>query len=182
MSSTASTQPGVLPEVTLPRSRRRGLVVALYATYALGVAAYFWGHAVVKPAVGKLSWGALLAGGFLAFLMLVAAIGFTLIAATRSITERRMRELDEREQQVRDAAFRPAYLVTTLLFLGALLYVTVGLDAGFLRVGHVEAMFWGMVLVQQTLPSAVVAWTEDDPPADLEPAEPFGAGRVARAH
>jgi MFS family permease len=74
--------------------------------------------------------------------------------------------LDERQRGVRDAAYRTSFLIISILLLGVALYLMLanGFGWSMLRSGEdAQAIFWGVLLVITTLPTAVIAWTTPDP-------------------
>jgi hypothetical protein len=114
------------------------------------------------PATG-IDWAIMVAAGGLAFsclLFIWRAAGGLVLATTHL--------LDERQRSVRDRAFRIAYLILSLVFLAG----TAFYSWRFVRPEQSHGTHFvlpvgiGVILLSLTLPLAVVAWTEPDPPED----------------
>lgn len=146
------------------RRRHRLAVLALYVGYP-SVVGLLWlgsqlhrGWSPLRAALTvplALSVVAVLVGGFI--LLSRPAINLPNIAD---------RDLDERQRQVRDRAYRIAYrLAGGALFLVSLI-TFVALSAGrpvAPTPESAQAAFWGVFIVVTTLPTAIIAWTEPDP-------------------
>lgn len=145
----------------LPQSQRRIAVVMTYAGLATTVA-LLWGRAS-----GDLpGWSIWLA----ALGAIVAVAGFGGISATATRATWWRAPLDERDQAVRDHAYRRSYWVVTCLTLLALLYAMLAADRpGWWmpsRQEHYWSLFVVLALVAGSLPTAIVAWIEPDMTAD----------------
>lgn len=75
------------------------------------------------------------------------------------------KDLDERQIQVRDNAYRYAYMgLATGLLLGGIYYTLAVDKALWLPSTYDQANYflWGIILLTLTLPSAILAWTEPE--------------------
>lgn len=148
------------------RLRRRGLVVAFYASLVLGclfsllIHSYSGTSGLVGLYVGMVATFLLLAACYGALVHLLPDYGP--VGSHTLHTSR-----DERQEQVRHAAYVRAYwILTTLLCATSALFLS-SAASGIL---HVTSGFLGKPLVPAaaivlavSLPSAVIAWTEPDP-------------------
>ncbi len=142
------------------RSRRRALVVATYVGYAAFLAVLYAGYTAHWP-LGLGVLALLLFGGTaLAFVQLIRAPGY----AADTLDAR----LDERQRQVRDRAYRSAYYALTLLFgvLSLIFMYAAGSDTSWQGIRDQALLLPWLTFLPGSLPTAVVAWTEPDPPAD----------------
>ena len=147
----------------MARSRRRLLVLATYLCFAVFLVVMYRGY-TAEP-----RWPGLL--GLVAVILFVAtaAAFMRLVTAPGYAADTLDRPLDERQRLVRDRAYRLAYYVLTLLFgalsLGAL-YAASNDDAwSSVRVATLFVPW--LTFLPGSLPTAVVAWTEPDPPEDI---------------
>ena len=72
-------------------------------------------------------------------------------------------QLDERQVQVRDRAYRIAYMVVSTLIILSLIYLMLTADFNWaMPVGYnqLNPFFWGAWTIIVVLPSAILAWTE----------------------
>ncbi len=74
-------------------------------------------------------------------------------------------ELDERQMQIRNLAYRNAYIGVSALIVIILLYLL--LAEGFrlpVPIGYnqINPLFWTIWTIVMTLPSAILAWTEPE--------------------
>jgi hypothetical protein len=78
------------------------------------------------------------------------------------------RRLDERQRLVRDRAYRVAYHALTILFGGLSLLVmyAAGNDEGWPALRETALLLPWLTFLPGSLPTAVVAWMESDPPDD----------------
>jgi hypothetical protein len=144
-------------------SRRRGLVVTFYASLVLGC--------VFSPLIHMHSGGSvgLYAGMRASFLFFAACFGtlermlrdYGFIGSQLLHTSR-----DERQEQVRHAAYVRAYwimvtllCVTSSVFLSSAASGTLRLTLGFLAKPLLPV---AAIVLMVSLPSAVIAWTEPD--------------------
>jgi hypothetical protein len=144
------------------QGQRRGLVVATYLGFTAFLAVLYRGSTTEPRWQGWLGPLALLlfAATALAFVRVVTSPGFAADTVDR--------QLDERQRLVRDHAYRSAYYGLTLLF-GALSLVVMyaaGDDAGWSAMREAALLLPWLTFVPGSLPSAIVAWTEPDPPED----------------
>lgn len=145
----------------MSRSQRRVAVTGCYLGYAaLGTT---WCLAAGRP--DGLDWAVVILAGVVSLAALFAVwrgAGGLILASAHL--------LDERQRAVRDRAFRIAYLIVSVVFLAAaLLYSRLALRAtagGPVAYHDLLPLGIGAVLITLTLPLAVVAWTEPDPPED----------------
>jgi len=146
------------------RSRRRGLVVVLYASYALLIACFALAE---RSGLGLMFAAGLLPSGLALISAFWALSQLALPYATEG-TGRNAELVDERQLQVRDRAFYRAYQILSSLF--GLWVVYEGIARTNERqwfwvpqtFGDYQAIVWGYLLVAMTLPSALIAWTEPD--------------------
>ena len=146
----------------MPRRRRRALVVAIYVSFAAFMVAMYAGY---TAAPRWPTWLAVLA----IVLFAATAAGFIrLVTAPGYAADTVDRRLDERQRQIRDRAYRSAYYALTVLF-GAL-------TLGVMYAAAIEEIWAGardaalllpwLTFLPGSLPTAVVAWGEPDPPTD----------------
>lgn len=143
--------------------------MATYGGYAAMVAA-FW----LKANADLPGWPAVLP--VLAGVVMFAGLS-TIVSGSggrRDLANETDAALDERERQVRDHAYRFAYVGVASAFMLLITYAAIVHDSGRGWLPRTwnesQAIVWGVLLLTWTLPSAVVAWTEPDPIAD-EPTE-----------
>jgi hypothetical protein len=102
-----------------------------------------------------------------------------LFVSTHRIADRPTSSLDERERSVRNRAYRTAYLIVfyglTAVIGGALLLFFSGSEVASRWVSHPAShpaalTGFGVATLQlvSLLPSAIIAWTEQDEPIDFE--------------
>jgi hypothetical protein len=139
-------------------------VLATYLGYPLAVAIFWIAEAqdlgVWFRILGLIA-GAVHAAGFFA----LCTRGF----GAWSIANDPDSALDEREQHIRDRAYRPSYWAVSLILLIAVAYVQLASDFDWWlpdSAGAFTAMTWIAIFVTATLPTAVIAWTEPDAPVD----------------
>lgn len=76
------------------------------------------------------------------------------------------KNLDERQIQVRNNAYRHAYTVIASLVVVIGLYYAIALDKDALWIpqtyDQASYFLWGAILLTMTLPSAILAWTEPE--------------------
>jgi len=138
------------------RRVRRSLVLACYLGYAGMVASWAlldhpWRWVLVIP----LGLGA------------VWAMSMLLAPSLLGVSDGADADLDERQIQARNRAYVWAYRALGTLVTLAALYYMIATDSGWWLPrswNEVQALFWGVWLLATTLPTAIVAWTEADPP------------------
>lgn len=151
-----------LPEPT--RVWRRRAVLAAYGGYALTVAIFWLGYAAdLGPKVRALGFipGIVYLAGF--FLLCSRGLGAWSIANDSDSA------LDERQQWVRDRAYRPSYWIVSLILLLGATYVLEADNADWWLPNSAEAfqgIIWTLIFVTMTLPTAIIAWSEPDVPAE----------------
>lgn len=76
------------------------------------------------------------------------------------------KDLDERQVQIRNNAYRHAYTVMASLVVLFGLYYAIALDKSVLWIpqtyDQASYFLWGAILLTMTLPSAILAWTEPE--------------------
>ena len=162
------------------RSRRRGLVVVLYASYASLIACFALAD---KSGIGLVFAAGLLPSG-VALMSAFWAVSQLALPYSTEGSGRKPELVDERQLQVRDRAFYRAYQILSSLF--GLWVVYEGIARTNERqwfwvpqtFDEYQAIVWGYLLVSWTLPSALIAWTEPDL-ADSDDA-PANEWRLAR--
>ncbi len=146
------------------RSRRRGLVIVLYASYAVLVTCFALAE---KSGIGLVFTAGLLPSGLALMSAFWAISQLALPYATEGMG-RNEQLVDERQLQVRDRAFYRAYQILSSVF--GLWVVYEGIARTNERqwfwvpqtFDEYQAIVWGYLLVSMTLPSALIAWTEPD--------------------
>lgn len=146
------------------RSRRRSLVVVLYASYALLVTCFALAE---RSGFGLIFAAGLLPSG-LALMSAFWAISQLALPYATEGSGRNEQLVDERQLQVRDRAFYRAYQILSSVF--GLWVVYEGIARTNERqwfwvpqtFDEYQAIVWGYLLVSMTLPSALIAWTEPD--------------------
>ncbi len=148
------------------RTGRRRKVVALYGSYVLICAATAT-RALVDSTPGRILAGTLLLIGVVA-----AAYGFFSLMGRTFINAPNIREsaLDERQRERRNDAIQRSLPVLGMVSALCLLYAMIvnTLVPAWQNATVVEALFWAVFLLCVSLPSAIIAWTEPDPPASDE--------------
>ncbi len=74
-------------------------------------------------------------------------------------------QLDERQVQTRNQAYRYAYMIISTILVCLLAYLMLATDFRWplpVSSSQVNPVFWSFWLLVLTLPSAVLAWTEQD--------------------
>lgn len=147
----------------MPRDARRRLVVAMYAAFAAFLAIMYFGYTATPRwpwPLGVLAVAAFLATGY-GFVRLVYAPGYAADTVDRF--------LDERQRLVRDQAYRAAYYPVTalLLVLSLVVMYAAGGDASWSALRDLAPFVPWVAFVVGSLPTAIVAWSEPDPPEDL---------------
>jgi hypothetical protein len=115
---------------------------------------------------------------FILFALTFAADG-ALFIATRRVTDRPTSTLDERQQAVRNRAYRTAYLLVfyalSLIVGGAMLLFFTGNEVGPNWPAHPAShpaliSGFGVAALQlvSLLPTATIAWMEQDEPEDFD--------------
>ncbi len=155
------------------RETRRRAVLALYLGYPAFIAALWCGsyfnrgqqHLAATPfllvviaAMAAMLWG-----------------GYILLARTAiNLPNISDRVLDERQRRVRDEAYRVSFRLMSGILFGAALYMLLALSFGW-PTPHsgdaVHVLFWAVFITTTTLPTAVIAWTTDEPPGHDEEME-----------
>ena len=146
----------------LPRNRRRSLVLATYAAFAAFMLVMYRGYTATPR------WPAELAVGAVILFVLTATAFVRLVGAPGWAADTLDRRLDERQRLVRDRAYRVAFYVLTLLFGAGCLAVmyAAGSEAGWGAMRELALFAPWLTFVPGSLPTALVAWTELDPPED----------------
>jgi hypothetical protein len=140
-------------------------VVATYGGYA-AVVGLFWLNANADLPL----WTAVLL--LLAGLVLLAGLLSIFFGQGHAVDLANQTDaaLDERERQVRDRAFRFAYIWLAAAFTLLVTYAAIASDSGLGWLPRTwnerQAVLWGVNLLAWTLPTASVAWMEPDPVED----------------
>jgi hypothetical protein len=98
------------------------------------------------------------------------ALWFLLDQATVGVLRLDRGELDERQQVVRDRAYRRAYRVVQVILAAFLVAAWAGPRPVTLSGYRWQAVLTGLAWAALVLPTVVVAWTEPVDPDDLRPA------------
>lgn len=159
-SASQSASTSVATTSTSTRHLRRVAVIAIYLGYLLmtllwtPAKALGWGWAVIVSSLG-----------------LLAVMGYAMLMVSQYgiMSSQNKASLDERQEAVRNRAYRLAYGILGALACFAALYLYIAADSGSLWLpttsNELQAAFWGVLLLTSTLPAAVLAWTEPDPVA-----------------
>jgi hypothetical protein len=144
------------------RPKRRCLVAAVYASYIL-----LWVFGASSRGSSGVELGINLLGLAVSGLILggcwLALAGFTreygLPGDSRMFTSR-----DERQTAVRHRAFVRAYWIVTAVICSGTVYTLVAPAIGLGLPGpeYRNPLLFGAILLSTTLPSTVIAWTEND--------------------
>ena len=146
--------------------RRRMLVVALYMSYGCILVPFWLAHAVAKPLLalalpvflicGVLFWG---------LSQLTQVYAYSSSGESSPLT-------DERQAQVRDRSFTKAYWILAFMLCFGIIYVMLASDFGWWSPdrNEMQSVFFGVILLTATLPSAVIAWVEGDEIDDTDQA------------
>jgi sterol desaturase/sphingolipid hydroxylase (fatty acid hydroxylase superfamily) len=151
------------------RRQRRRLVAGTYLGYAGLLAAFTLVYYVLdhSNSVGLALLG--LAGSVVAIAITLGSY-LALLSSTLNYPNLPQRMLDERQQAVRDRAYRIAFHLLTGLSLLAVLYCMLAALSGRLWLprtfNEFQAVFWGVLILATTLPTAVISWTEPEPPEE----------------
>ena len=147
----------VFPSVS-PRRSRRALVLAAYLGYAALVLAWML---LVPP----LRWVVVLPLG----LLVVCATVRLQIPARLGISDGPDSALDERQIAARNVQYLNAYRVLGAAVVLLALYYVLAQDRGWWlpsSFGETQATFWAVWILAVTLPSALIAWTEEEAPGE----------------
>lgn len=146
-----------------PQHRRRFAVVTLYLGYLAGLLFCL------------LTFRGFLPHGLGMVLMIVSGLGVLLgligvMQSRATLFLGSIEMLDERQRAIRDRAYYSAYRALSVIGVGGVLYLALvqlrRLPQVQLGSGEAMLLAGGAVLLLLTLPSAIMAWTEPDPPED----------------
>lgn len=145
--------------VPLKRTYRRAIVLACYLGYAAMTAS--WALLEIP-----LRWVFAIPLGFIC----IVSMGLLLMPHVLGVADGSDEMLDERQVRLRNQTYLNAYRgLGTLVMLGAL-YGYIATDSGTWWIpkssSELQAVFWGVMLIALSLPTAIAAWTEPDPPVD----------------
>lgn len=144
------------------RQRRRAAVVATYLGYLAMSGAWYVASAQRSAGLFVL---VLVLGVVMLTGLAVLLTSWVWYAANETTAK-----LDERQQQVRDRAYLHSYRLFAGIVTLVAVYGGLAWDTGLWLPqtwNQVQAVVWGVLLAAMTLPSAVVAWTAPDAPAEL---------------
>lgn len=147
--------------------RRLAAVVSVvaYPVIAFGLEADL---TPVRDAVGAVGYTAVLAVPVLVWALAVAVV----YQFRRRLAQAPDEQLDERERELRDAAYLTSYRLLgaalVLCFLASLAVVPLVAGDRTVSLDGVLAAFASLVMVAATLPSAVVAWRDTEVDHDDE--------------
>ncbi|WP_424950436.1 hypothetical protein [Deinococcus sp.] len=153
--------------VPVPRTSRRRLVLESY----LGFALFALLTMVLPPLFRAQGWpNFLVPVAVLPLAIMVIRCSYRLLQPQRlGIADGADAMLDERQLLLRGRAYLNAYRVLGLLIMLGLLYISLAADQGWPMPHGYPAwnlLYMAALLLSLTLPSALLAWTEPDPPAD----------------
>jgi len=140
----------------MSRSRRRGLVITLYASY-VGLCVMAGMERGGAPVLGVGIAGLVLFACWVTLVRLTREYGF--VGDLRPHTSR-----DERQTEVRHRSFVQAYWILAALVSAGAVYGTLAME-GWLWLpdpAYRKRILLGLILVCTTLPSAVIVWTEPE--------------------
>lgn len=137
------------------RIARRAIVLTCY----LGAIIMALGWTLEQP----LRWFVVIPFGFTCIL----TMGSLLMPYALGVSDGGDEMLDERQQQARNLNYLNAYRILGLLTMFMALYWYIATDSGRFWLPktsyEINVVFWGVMLVCITLPTAIAAWTEPDP-------------------
>jgi hypothetical protein len=152
--------------LTVARTTRRAAVVVALLAYPVLVAAWVGLQAAGVPA---LVWGA----AVVAILAVLGAVARGLYTWQHSLANQPDAMLDERQVAIRDRAYLVAYRLFATGVTFSLVAIGVGADVldpvVALSFDTVQPFFWAATYYALVLPSAAVAWSMPEAPADDEP-------------
>jgi hypothetical protein len=146
----------------LTRRSRRGAVLAAYGGYLTMTGIWYLARRVDSLALWLLV--------IPLALVLMTGLAVLLTSSVWHAANEPDPHLDERQQRVRDRAYLQSYRLLASLTSLAVLYGGLAWDNAWWLPStwnQVQALVWGVLLLTLTLPAAVVAWTEPDPPAEI---------------
>jgi hypothetical protein len=139
----------------LKRNMRRAIVLICY----LGATVMAFGWTLEQP----LRWFVVIPFGFASIL----AMGSLLMPYALGVSDGGDEMLDERQQQARNLNYLNAYRILGLSVMFSMLYWYIATDSGQFWLPkssyELNVVFWGVMLVCITLPTAIAAWNEPDP-------------------
>jgi hypothetical protein len=145
------------------QQRRRVAVVCLYLGYLL---VFLSALVTARGSVSQALGAALMVVSGLAIVFGVVGV----LQSRRVLLPGSIGMLDERQQAVRDRAYFTAYRFISLLVVAGVSYLALvrlrRLDTIELARSDFLLLAGGIVLLLLTLPSAIMAWTEQDTPED----------------
>ena len=141
--------------VPLTRIARRAIVLTCY----LGAIIMAFGWTLEQPP----RWFVMIPFGFACIL----AMGLLLMPYLLGVSDGGDEMLDERQRQARNLNYLNAYRILGLLVIATALYWYIATDSGRFWLPktsyETNVVFWGLMLLCITLPTAIAAWTEPDP-------------------
>jgi hypothetical protein len=164
MSTTAneSAPSGHRPLRKVSRGVRRAIVIAMYYGYVV---------AAVLRHISRTHHSALLAVAAFAILAAAAAGAWTVFRRTGYWTWVFGPDsgVDERQKALRSLVYGYCYIVFFVIPLFGIMYAEMASDAHWWLPDRsdLEWIFWGVLALGLTLPSAMLAWV-DQPPPDEE--------------
>jgi predicted permease len=139
----------------LKRNARRAIVLTCY----LGAIIMAFGWTLEQP----LRWFVVIPFG-IACILTMASL---LMPYALGVSDGGDEMLDERQQQTRNLNYLNAYRILGLIVMFTMLYWYIATDSGRFWLPktsyEINVVFWGVMLLAITLPTAIAAWTEPDP-------------------
>ena len=141
----------------MTRTRRRFSVFSLYFGYCGMLLAWGTGAGVRPPLL--IGFGLFALEGL-----------WSVLRARRALIQETIGMLDERQRTVRDRAYYSAYRILGVVAAAGVGYSALAqlnrIPSPDLSSLQIMLLAGGVVLLVVTLPSAIMAWTEPDPPED----------------
>jgi hypothetical protein len=155
MSNTSEMKAIQNKSAPLKRNARRAIVLTCY----LGAIIMAFGWTLEQP----LRWFVVIPFGIASILTMASL----LMPYPLGVSDGGDEMLDERQQQARNLNYLNAYRILGLIVIFTALYWYIATDSGRFWLPktsyEINVVFWGVMLLAITLPTAIAAWTEPDP-------------------
>jgi ABC-type Fe3+ transport system permease subunit len=146
----------------LSKSKRRFLVVFNFSSVIVFIALVLFGEYT--------SWDVVLTvAAILSFILIVLSFVFLYIrTGLWKLTHTKTESLDEREIQLTHQSLRQSYKIFSLISLVILFFIVISVRYSFFTLTHRGHYSFGLIILMflnylvNTLPAAVIAWTEPE--------------------